>query len=859
MNTQYLKLILPFLTILTTVFSTETMAQPPEPEEGSRWILNDPLSDEFNGTSLDHAKWWDYAPNWVGRPPGIFLPSQVSVQDGCLVLRNKKLDEPMIVNGKTFTIAGGAVNTRSNDAFYGYYECSMKASRIRMSSTFWMSGSGAPGPDPCTGDRYSLELDIQECVGGFSGKMTNSMNSNSHYKYTDCNGNVETFSSGNTIEGDRNLADTFFVYGAHWIDANKAELYFNGKYGGRINFKTNASDKPFDRPMHINMVTETYDWVRPLPTDEDLADSSINATYIDWVRSYLKVPVDFMPDADALVKNGGFETGDFSNWSGWGGNPLEVVSGNQYSGDYCVHIKGPGAPEYEVALKRNTAYVLSCYGKVVSGTIMFGIKDINDQYYGTVDFTGSGYEKKTIEFTTGMTAGLKFYFYAPGSGDEGYADDFELVEKFPEEEEVEETVMFNETIRLSETPNEKTAGSELDFLITYMANADREINLQLLNPAGILVGQKKYSALAGYGKKRFSFSLDSTPTPGYGYRLLADIRPADSTFADTFRTAEYTFDLLLPSEVTLNVLDKRDDLPLSGALVSIGDSTKSTDAEGRVTFFSVSPGSMPVQVERAGYEIYFSDACTVRSDTSLDLRLTPESYILRLYVLNGFTGEALPGASISIGGITSQTDFEGKTVRSIYAGNYPAEISMERFAGESPVFNVSGDTSIYISLKQVIANVRFVVKKDSASLYRATVSLGGEDVSTSPVGLASFPDVKTDTLLAYSVEYMSSILLEDSLTVQTDTTLWIYYNTPAHTLSTYNNDLSVWPNPASTTLNISGLSEEIAYNISDINGRVLLTGRVEINGNIDVSILENGIYLLKAGNSMAFRITINRK
>ena len=41
--------------------------------------------------------------------------------------------------------------------------------------------------------------------------------------------------------------------------------------------------------MHVNLVTETYDWETP-PTVEELNDDSINTTYYDWSRAYVLVP-----------------------------------------------------------------------------------------------------------------------------------------------------------------------------------------------------------------------------------------------------------------------------------------------------------------------------------------------------------------------------------------------------------------------------------------------------------------------------------------------------------------------------------------------------------------------------------------
>jgi hypothetical protein len=109
-----------------------------------------------------------------------------------------------------------------------------------------------------------------------------------------------------------------------------------------------------------------------------------------------------------------------------------------------------------------------------------------------------------------------------------------------------------------------------------MANADREINLLLFNPDNALVGEQKYAVLAGYGKKQYIMQLDSVLSPGKGYLLIADIRPKDSSYADTFQTAEYHFDLLNPADITLHIPDALDDTPVDGTVVTIDDSTKTT-------------------------------------------------------------------------------------------------------------------------------------------------------------------------------------------------------------------------------------------------------------------------------------------
>lgn len=108
------------------------------------------------------------------------------------------------------TLGGAAEVSKKTEAFYGYYECRMKASGISMSSTFWMSNRGKNIPGV---GRISQELDIKETIGG--------------------------------------------------------------------------SKKQFRTRM--NSVTETYNWEIP-PTPDEISNTAINTTLIDWIRAYTLIP-----------------------------------------------------------------------------------------------------------------------------------------------------------------------------------------------------------------------------------------------------------------------------------------------------------------------------------------------------------------------------------------------------------------------------------------------------------------------------------------------------------------------------------------------------------------------------------------
>lgn len=284
--------------LIVSIFILDAVAIPPLPPVGKRWVRNEQFSDEFNGNCLDLTKWYDYHPNWKGREPGIFLPSQVNVADGYMTIRGGKLEKDTVIGSRTFNIACGAVVSRTTDAWFGYYECKFKAAKTTMSTTFWMSTrSHYEGPADCK-DSYGLELDIQECIGregDFKGKwFAKGMHANSHFWYRDCEKkNNDLRAKEVRFNTDEYCSDAFNTYGGWWKDESTASFYFNNSEAKEMEFYSDIKEKPFDQKMGLNMVSETYPfpWIE-LPNDEELADPEKNICYYDWVRSYVLVDVD---------------------------------------------------------------------------------------------------------------------------------------------------------------------------------------------------------------------------------------------------------------------------------------------------------------------------------------------------------------------------------------------------------------------------------------------------------------------------------------------------------------------------------------------------------------------------------------
>jgi beta-glucanase (GH16 family) len=528
----------------------------PEPPIGKRWVVNQSYTDDFNGDRLDLEKWYDYHPRWVGRSPAIFLPGQVSVRDGLLQIRNSKLATDTTVtfgggNSSTYSIGGGAVVSRKTTAHYGYYEARLRASDISMSTTFWMSNPLTTGSCP----NFSTELDIVETIGGavaFPGFATR-MKSNTHYFIRDCDGQrSDVERKGETAIGG-NSAEDFHTYGVWWKNGREMDFYLDGEKTHTI---LRPADAPLEREMHLNMVTETYDWEQ-VPSDADLADDSRNTSYYDFVHAFTLLDIDEEVSeptpAKELIQNGGFETGDLSGWIGWGGNPREVVADKQAAGNHAVRIRGAGAPEQVVSVRPNAEYVLSAMVKAVSGRVILGIKPTTtDEALTSIVVVDTAYTRYELPFNSGTYSELKVYLFAPSEADEAYADEFSLLSTVEPDSNVtalSEYALFEESVAFANLPLLTSDRQQIIPRVFVQTNTDRNVTITLYGPDDALIAQAKHPALAGYAQREVSLDLPDTPRSGQTYRLTCRLVAATATDSTTV-IAESSLRLRVNGETT---------------------------------------------------------------------------------------------------------------------------------------------------------------------------------------------------------------------------------------------------------------------------------------------------------------------
>jgi len=499
---------------------------------GYEWIINPDMTDEFNGqSSLNTTKWHSRLPNWAGRTPAEFLPENIYVQNDEMLIRNTPHPAPH----DGYTIASGGIESKSSQT-YGYFEAKMKASRIRMSSTFWLNTNQIwDNPDVNSPDRpgcqgFGTEIDIIECMGGGSPDFAAvpwdvGMASNTHFKLKrikdgNCSdlylsrgnaGYVKELSPG-TYE---NVADDYHTYAAWWVNSNLVHYYIDGEYRYSVAPRDDNYSTPFNVPMTVRMVTETYDWQvksdgspnpgYPDPTDTDpsaeLNNESINTTHYDWVRSYSLQPI-----SENLANNGDLETGTpttlpWASFASTGSVSFSSDAGEKFTNDKGAKVKGNGGLEQIITVTPNTDYVYSVMVKTTLGSLRLGVKESTGNIgVATVVNTSITYENNNssnpiifkeyeIPFNSGPRTQVKFFVFAT-DGNEGIADNFSVLSQDKYLELRPDSILaINETIH--NTKKEATVFANNSTINITSSSTIENAHIEIFSISGLLIYSEK--------------------------------------------------------------------------------------------------------------------------------------------------------------------------------------------------------------------------------------------------------------------------------------------------------------------------------------------------------------------------------
>ena len=269
----------------TPTIAGQSLAPFSDPSNEEGWVLNELVSDEFEGSELDTGKWFiqgldDRYYIWKGRAPAQFAAHNVRLEDGKLKLRTQWEPGFNFANmeyagawygkyeGNPMPVTTAGVITK-NRFLNGYMEVKSKAGDACITAAFWAIG-------------YEQELDVFEQMGkpkiNEGSIQENSVRTAVHDWSPPAVRPTRAFGYD-----EKNLpyrtADEFHVYGAEW-GTDYLKVYRDGQLTYQITQDELGTDWVLNNPMEIWLDSEIFRWLG-MPDSNELP--------VDFEIEYLRV------------------------------------------------------------------------------------------------------------------------------------------------------------------------------------------------------------------------------------------------------------------------------------------------------------------------------------------------------------------------------------------------------------------------------------------------------------------------------------------------------------------------------------------------------------------------------------------
>ncbi|MEM6551135.1 MAG: family 16 glycosylhydrolase [Planctomycetota bacterium] len=236
------------------------------------WEPYAPMTDAFEGDRLDPTKWHDHNPRWYGRPPALFLPSNVEVKDGELHLTMRydpTLPRVIQYRDSVYENYSSASVVSRDPVLYGYFEIESRAMDSAGSSAWWFTSKLFDAQ----GRASRTEIDVFELGGGAEGHE-DSFHMNAHIFETPEDGVNKWNRGGNWRSGFR-FADDYHVFGLEWTP-EQIVYYVNGVAVRRM------PNTHWHTPQYMLFDSETMTNWLGWPDPKDLPSTFS----IRWVRAW---------------------------------------------------------------------------------------------------------------------------------------------------------------------------------------------------------------------------------------------------------------------------------------------------------------------------------------------------------------------------------------------------------------------------------------------------------------------------------------------------------------------------------------------------------------------------------------------
>ena len=289
-STKAYTLVFTLISLLASCVSAQKTGLYPasDPDNKGGWVLNEEVSDEFEGDVLDPSKWFIEGQNgdyyiWKGRAPSQFVPHNVRVENGKLKLRTAWEPEYEFIQetysdgnmgaakygeykGEPMPVTTAGVITKKR-FLNGYMEVKSKVGNAAITGAFWGIG-------------YEQELDVFEQMGnpkkGEKITATSSL-ATAHDWSPPAQRPTNVFQHVEDLPF--RVADDFHIYGADWGE-DYLSLYIDGKLIHHFTQDDVGLDWVLNNPMEIWLDSEIFYWLG-MPHKEELP--------VDFEIEYLRV------------------------------------------------------------------------------------------------------------------------------------------------------------------------------------------------------------------------------------------------------------------------------------------------------------------------------------------------------------------------------------------------------------------------------------------------------------------------------------------------------------------------------------------------------------------------------------------
>ena len=227
-------------------------------------------------------------------------------------------------------------------------------------------------------------------------------------------------------------------------------------------------------------------------------------------------------------------------------------------------------------------------------------------------------------------------------------------------------------------------------------------------------------------------------------------------------------------DVRVTVLDAADNSPLSGATVTAGSSSGTTDADGTVSLHAVKLGNQQLTIRKYAFaDKSQSVNVTWHGTNSAKAALTTTGQHYHVSVVDYLSGQPIKGAKLTSGQSTSLTDAKGNATLVAPTGNPQVTVTATGYSQTTAT--ASSGQAAHVSLAPAGQDVYIARGGGKFNVYRNTLDGRNEQLvlsgaAASPTDLAIAPNASGETAALVSTRDNtrdSSGNLGDSLTLIT--------------------------------------------------------------------------------------------